>query len=583
MPDFEKTIRKAAELVKSYEDLRKDQVEMDRMANLEYRLPPSVEAMEWTRTVKVTAPYDFLQTATQVFATLKPNLKIDPISVLKGLPEGVSPDSQQAKDKANDWESALKWQMTRAADRTGTLYRDIVRSAFQYDEVAIEVVHIPTQIKALDQMKKDTTRQQAALDYGDFAVHARNVQNIYVRWSDYMSEAVLYLRSMKAQELVDNFGVQEIKALIDKKKAPEDWLLFDWVEYGNRLIFAIPGRDLKAAMGLTKDTEGLVSIQDEAWKYKFLPWATERGGTNLDPRPHRQRMPLLYGIYRAETWLTANILGSLGVSEVIAEAAAPDMVVTGPTPQSIDVEYWQPGGRIDATTGHTVQPFGQPPMNPAIREALDRFTSDMQTALPRILVTAEALPNEPGFGFNLRLRQALGKLSPWKILAERGLTSAYRLFLLWAKASNTPIDGYGPDGKLKRIEPKDIDPRRLYLDAFLKPDVPIERQQAMLTAIQAANALTVPPEWVLDQLDETEPEKVVWEYYKSQLTQTYLEAVKQRVVLMAAPPQPSQPEAGIPGLEGANPAAGTPPPNAMMPGATREMMTGQTRLGEPIE
>src|SRR3990172_5064575 len=128
-------------------------------------------------------------------------------------------------------------------------------------------------------------------------------------------------------------------------------------------------------------------------------------------------------------------------------------------------------------------------MNPAIREALDRFTSDMQTALPRILVTAEALPNEPGFGFNLRLRQALGKLSPLKILAERGLTSAYRLFLLWAKASNTPIDGYGPDGKLKRIEPKDIDPRRLYLDAFLKPDVPIERQEEMLPAIEAANAL----------------------------------------------------------------------------------------------
>src|SRR3990172_10771122 len=93
---------------------------------------------------------------------------------------------------------------------------------------------------------------------------------------------------------------------------------------------------------------------------------------------------------------------------------------------------------------------------------------------------------------------------------------------------------------------------------------------------------SVPPEWVLDQLDETEPEKVVWEYYKSQLTQTYLEAVKQRVVLMAARPQPPQPEAGIPGLEGANQAAGTPPPNAMMPGATREMMTRQTRLGGPI-
>lgn len=598
----------AKRFVDEYAILRKRQKEWDDAYHLDYSLPREIAHLEWMRAVVTTQPHDAVKAGIRTLSGLDERIRIDPVSVLKEVPE-ADPRGDIAKNVANGWEMALKWQMDLAARRHQNFRESVPKSAVMWDEIVGQVIHLPTQIRLIEEMGGNPNRQKAARAMGDYVIRVRNPQNVFTKYGDYMPEAVLWAKIVRPQDIVDFWGknASEIQTKIDRKQADEWWVIMDYVDYESRAVWAHPGRSVQEIVN-AHEMKNVVEILHEDWEMDFLPWVTAVGGTDLADFPHQRRFPLLYGIIRSGHWDNANIIGSLAISEAIAEAARPVEEVRGPNPDSVETEYTQPGGRRIVPPGMEVEDIEQRTLDPALREALDRFVADMGRAtVPSVLVTAEVGPNEPFAGFNLRIQQAIASLLPFKRLSERWFAEAYRQMLYWAKASNSSIKGYGPNGKLYEILPKNIERERLYLTVELEPDVPLDRQQKITTAIQASERLPVHPAYILEMLGETNPEErindwVKWRIFQAELTgleqlvameasnQIQLLAqqmaqgiiAEQQAALQQAQASPSGGLGGGVGGQAFNPAVGGAPPAQAFPEATRELQTGQSQFGDQI-
>ncbi|KKL78371.1 hypothetical protein LCGC14_2025500, partial [marine sediment metagenome] len=382
--------------------------------------------------------------------------------------------------------------------------------------------------------------------YGDFAILLRNPKTVYTRYSDYMLEAVMYASIKRPEEIQAFWNNDQLKAIIDSDMAPKDWVVLDYVDYFRRVVFCYPGRTIEQISPGGTFTVGeddsateiaVITLMNEPWELDFLPWAAVIGGTALEGKPENARFPLLYGILKADQWNNTNIIGTLMMSEAIAEAARPDVIRQGISPDSIEATYGQPGGTWDVPAGHSVDPMPPGQLDPALREALDRQLQDMSRAtIPSVLVTAEALPDEPFAGFNQRIQQAMASLMPYKFLAERWFEEAYRLMLYWAEETDTPIQGYDAEEdepQLYVINPADIDKDGIYLTVMLQQDVPIDKQQRMQTAIAAATNLKIPTRDILEMLGETDPERKINEWMHEQMDNAYFQGVLQHITFQA--------------------------------------------------
>jgi hypothetical protein len=597
-------VEEAQYLIEMYAELRKDQYELDKIARLEWRLPQQLEEVG-RLAVKTTSPNDAIKAGARVLSVLDEKVEIDPATVAKKT------DTVKAKEKANLWESVLKWQFELASRRKSILRQDITRSALMYDEVCMVPIHLPSQIKNIRALGGNPARQEAALRNGQYAVAIKNPQTVYTRYSDYGPEAVLHATVMRPKQIVDFWGgnASELKSLLDGKKAEKDYVLYDYVDYDKRYVWCAPGNEVSPSGDMEGDRiDILFTDRTQAW----LPWVCVIGGTNLDGNPENQREPLLWGTMKAGLVDTANIIGSLMLNEVIATASQPRLKKMGPDPDAIEIDYTDATGEVDVPPGHDVDVLQQQGVSPALRELYDNVVNDLQgNTIPRILVTAEAAPGEPFSGYNLRIQQAIASLMPWKQLAERGMSAMFRHMLYWAEDSGTNIEG--PTGE--SILARDINPKRIHLSVELTPYEPLDEQQKVNTAVMASRDIKgLPAAEILSMMNITDPQTKIKTWAKEQFYWTMLQGqlekmrmqvsgeieqmamemaqgiVQEQMQALQGPQNPGDQAApgappGMPAVEGQgfNPNAGGRVPAEAFPAANvREMQMGQTRLGEEI-
>lgn len=592
-------IEQSQDLIDRDHNLRKLQRGMDRLADLDYQLPKALQSLEWMKTVRTTVPYDAINAGARVLTGLDERIRIHPASVLNATDSEM--DSQEAKAKANEWEIALKWQMDKAIQRSPGLREAITRSALKYDEIVGTLVHVPTQIKALENLGAGSQRLDAVRRLGNYALLLKNPQNVHVRRSDFGPEAVLQTAVMTPRAILDFWGekAKGLRGLLKDDKAPDKFILFDWCDFDERVVWCIPGEDTQEAAYDKK-----LLILKEPYEYSFLPVIDVIGHEDLERAPERQRYPLLYGVWKAESWLASNIIASLSVSESIATFAQPKMVVQAPDPSRAETDYTEPGGRMDVPFPPgtaSVQQLTQQPENPALRQAYERFIFDMRTAtVPSVLISAEAGPNEPFSGYNLRIRQAIATLNPFKKLSEKFFEETYRHMLYWCAETGEAIPGYGKgEDKRYEIASSEVDTDAIYLSVELTPDVPLDRQEKINTAVQAFQVLPIPFEELASELGITNPEGAMEQWMREKIDMAEFQGllakiqadasgeIQQMAAQMAqgmmeqAQQEQGQQQAGpAPGAQGMNPAQGGQPAAEAAPGATREARTGRTKLGE---
>jgi len=632
LPDVGWYIEQFQDLREDYTDLRDMQGWMDKLDHVEYEAPEALRRLQWFVSFKSPQPRVSLDAGTRALSTLQDDLRIETPTVMKAVRRQLGgegdPDSGYARQLAGEWEQSLQWQMRMALRRKQTLKSDMARSALKFGEITGNLIHLPTQIKAIRALGGNAARQQAALANGQFALALRNPQDVYTRYSEYMNEMVCAATLKEAQQIVDMWGdrASDLRAAIqDGHVAPNDpFIELDWTDRNSRTVLLFTGDDDNAVGG----EPSYVVLPPQAPQYPFMSWLSVVGGSELEYDLRFRRSPMLMAVYLSELWIKQNVVGSLMISEPIATFGRPGLVKKGPGAANIITRYGTPGGEFIAGPLQDVKTLEKQGVDPGLREVYAQFSRVMdESTIARVLVTTESQPGEPYSGFDLRIKTALGTLMPFKQMMEAFQELSYRTKMLYCHYSGVPIEGFGQEKKLRgkryQILPEDIDPAVLYLEVSQEAYAPVDRIQ-QVNAAQLLSRMNYPNYKILEELGSTNPESDMRVYVKEQLSNAYLEGKKQQILASAGdqlrqlieqraqqlheemmqpaaggsgeatpemaaggvvpenmtPPGEGMNMEGIGGQGFAPPAGGTPPIRANPKAATFEGATGRTRRGE---
>jgi len=589
----------ARDLIERDQDLRTLQYEFEAISQLESALPEPLDSLEHIIPFNSTVPYDALRGGQRALSALDERLNIHPITVQK-MVEGYG-GGLQAQQVANHWETALKWMLNGATRRVANFRPSVVWNALVYDELVGQVIHLPTQIKSLRAFGGGSSRQEAALRYGDFAIRLVDPKTVHTRHSEYMLEEVVSVNKMTAQQVVDFWGKKAAKNIWkqirdDVGHASHPYIVADYSSLNDRAVWAVEGED----EDVIQAGEGNVLLEPTKNPYPFIPWVAKVGGTSTESDIKHRRKPLLYPVARAQQWYLTNILGTLGLSQGVSEANAPLHWLAGTGADDIVIDHREPGGVVYTMAHQKYQQLIRQNIDPGIRELQAKYEADMNRAtLPSVLVTAEAMPGESFSGYNMRVQTAIGALMPFKILAERFYEDVFRTMLLYSHYSGMDLKGYDDKAGIYIIKSSDIDPDVLELKVELSPDVPVDRIQKINAAVQMAERLNYSPIKILEFLGETDPhgafeEWISWKFIEAKVAgriqritlqesgelQQMAQQMAQGMIAQAQQQQQQQTPAGgdMSGMTSNNPAMGGQAPiTGMGEGATFEGATGETR------
>lgn len=588
----------ARDFIERDRPLRDLQFEFEEISQLRMSLPAPLDTLDYIIPFNSTLPYDSLRGGQRALSSLDPRRTIHPITVHKAVES--SENGLKAAQVANHWETTLKWVVGKAMRRTANFMPSVIWNALVYDELVAQVIHLPTQIKSLKAFGGDSTRQEAALRYGDFAIRLADPKTVHTRYSKYMLEEVISVNKMTAQQIVDFWGKKAAKNIWKRIKddvghASRPYILADYTSLTDRAVWAHEGED----EDVVRAGEGDVLLEPSENPYPFMPWIAKVGGTSTESDIEHRRKPLLYPIARAKSWYLTNIVGTLGLSQGVTEANAPIHWLSGTGTEDIVIDHREPGGVVYTMAHQKYQQLLRQNIDPGLRELKAQYEADMNRAtLPSVLVSAEAMPGESFSGFNLRVQTAIGALIPFKALAEEMLAEVDRNVLLYSHYSGMDLKGYDNAAGEYTIKSSDIDPNVLELSLELSPDVPVDRVQKINAAIGMAERLGYSPIRVLEFLGETDPYGALQEAILWKMINAKVEGRVQRIMAeesgelqqmamqiaqgMAAEAQAAQGQrvAGgeLAGMTPSNPAMGGEAPIVGMgEQATFEGATGETR------
>ncbi len=266
-----------------------------------------------------------------------------------------------------------------------------------------------------------------------------------------------------------------------------------------------------------------------------------------------------------------------------------------------EVDYGTAGRTVKVTPQNTLDAMQPPSLDPSLREMVAALQSEQaKSTVANVLQGGDVAPGTSFASLNLQTQSALGSLKPPKELAEQALADIYTMFLRYAHYNDNPIDAFGTSksdmGTQYRIEPDEIAPEAIYLSVELTPDVPLDRQQRANTAMMMTQGGFLSKERAMEDMGITDPDQVMKEVYFEQLLGANIQNIIQ--TLMAQSQMQMQMEAqqaqmgmaavqnqmaGAPGGNGFNPAAGGQIPQEVVPGATREGVTGEDMMGNEAQ
>ena len=539
---------------------------MDAMWHNRWQLPPPLQAVGWVHKVVSTDPHDAVRAGTRVLSSVAPRITVQPLG------------GRSARSQAERIERALAWHFRNASRRRrASVLRDVVLSALLYDEVVAQVVYLPAQQQAAQWLGAGAPHA-AAQRFGPFAIIVRNPQDVHVRYSDWMPEAVLLKQLMPLDEALAFWGQALASQLKQARPAGRGGPLrkgaafthvsvYDYMDTQQRTVWAVPQSDASALAdpGGTSEAGARLILQEEHG-LGFLPWAAKVGGTTLHRGSH-QRIPLLASIYQSRQWDTQNIVETLLASEVIAYAAAPRLKVEGPSAE-VDVDYGEPGRIVHVPPGHQLNPLAAPGLDESLARIAERVAERMgKSTVPRVLQTAD-FPLGAAFAtLNLATQSGIKSLTPYKELAQDALAEVFQLMLNWVQHSQQPLEAHiSQRGRSETItlDPRKLDLSQVLIDVELTADVPTDRMARINAASMAVRDLGYSRERALEQIGETDAKEVMAQAEQEQLAAAQLELRKRR--LLAELDGPAEPPASA-RRRGFDPAAGGLPPVMANPDA----------------
>ena len=594
----------AQDMIKADKDRNSANLAYDAMDHNQWQRPTSLENIPWIRDDIDTGPSTDIAAGLRVLSALQENITIQPLA-----------SNQSTKDKVNEWERALSWVMSQVnRRRQGTVRQSIVKSAIKYDEVCAQVIDLDYQIAQKDIFKGATNREKAARrHYGRFVVVTYHPNDVHVRYSNLMPEAVLLCQKRKAQEVVDEWGEKA------NRKRNAQYNLKDWAENDEDVYYFDLTNYEDHAIWCSLDKEGessLVEVVNDKHNLPWLPWVCRVGGDTMEYEAIHRRRPMLYGDYTSGKWENSNVIRTINLSDVIRKMVSQRFKEEGPIPvenRSTVTDYGPDASNpiMQVTPGDTATPLQPPPIDAAALQIQDRLSAERSQGTLSSILKGGELPAGTSFAaLNLGTLIATGALKPAKELAEQALADVYAQFMYWANHTENSIEAFGQNGNKGEqyaIEWDEFDPENLYVECELKPDVALDRQQRANVAMMLVQAGLMSKEKALEYMGENDPtailKQVDFEKLKDNRINLFMQREQMQLQMeaqgaaqqMAQSQQQQMAEeqayqqqamaaqqgqmAGAPGGEMFNPAQGGLPAQMGAPGATREGVTGEDVMG----
>lgn len=580
---------------------------IDDIDKLNWDLPEALSAEEWARIDIDTSGHDALKAAANIFSAYLP--KWD-----------VQPRGPKENDNAEILEAWLKWQYSLIDRRSGSSVWNLMKQSVTYDMYCARVDYLPYYIKG-----KKTAKQRNHLRNGSFVVIEEHPANILWERTPYGLEWVSVAENTLASEIMNYWlpypeakaGVDKLKELIENdEEATVNY--FDYYDYDKRVVYFYESETLNEEdVGADRDVTYLLNGKNELG---FIPWAISVGGTGYEKDAEHRVDPLIASLHRSGSWSNQCLRESLQTSKTMKRWGLPDMITVTPSGEGKEIDYTGNADQIALRAGEDAKPYVPPPLDPGLRELIDRGRVRMNRS-----VGVDALQNSGITGnmqfatFNAQIQIALASLAKPRRVAEQALTQIGIIMFEWLDFTGHTVSGFrtsdagteGPTverGAQISISNNDFDMETLFISAKMMPNNPTDRLQRMNFAIQANKELQVPLSELLESLDLGNSDVLQERWQQEQLDaatlMTFIETQKQMALMQVQmqaqqamqqqqPPgtqntpgpqsgantPPSQETANGPGF---NAAEGGTPNQVASPADTREGLTGRTFGGQEI-
>lgn len=537
----------------------------DDMDAMKWDPPEAFTSREEIRLRVSTEAHDILKTAVNLFDTHNPKWQI--------LPRGPADG-----EKAESLERWLEWQM-KIADQNGDrpASTDRLKHSAKYGRIAAYMDFLPYWCKEGTDEYKDAMANPFCVTVYPAAVVHHERGKYGLRW-------VGLVNNTPAGDCIDHWenytqdpnhgtGIQSSIRKIEKllKDDPEARVMYvDYTNKENRWCFAylFNSRELDTELSIPED--GLIEFLWTTNDLKFIPWAISESAST----------PLLFSMHRGGLWENQCFLDTIADTTVIRRGWFPIFKHKSVGGKNLEVDFSgnEAVAELDSAAGEELEVMVPPPLDPGIREMMDRNSQKAASATGlKGLQNMNVVGNVQFASIQSMIQVSKSTLDPYLTCYQHNSVELAKLAFMWIQKTNTTITGYRTKtkntqankvmGEKINVSPRDFDPRDMIILCELLPTSPGDDLQRMNVFSQAKQiGLHVPDSEILERMNWGSPEDLEQKWMKEQINNTAFEMFKQMQALqlqMMATQFQQQQQAQMMAAQQQQQGAQVPPPEQM--------------------
>jgi hypothetical protein len=426
------------------------------------------DAQEFVRKRVSSVGHDAMKTVINMFNTYSPKWEI--------LPRG--PADADTAERLERW---LEWQMeqtnTKGAQEP---FRKMLKSSAMSAVVAAQLDYLPYWLENSEERKE-------LLRNGAFCINVHEADTVHYEIGKYGLRWAAQVSVMGAADILDIWeqyeeGNDDLKASLNSVReyveGSEEEATFVYVDYtdkDHRWVFCIEGDTADAESLELGDDANAITILDVENELPFINWViTEATGE-----------PLFKSIHESGSWENDNFLMTLSDSTIIRRAYFPLLIHTSASGQDIEEDFTGAEVKLKVPAGDTVGQLNPPPLDPGIREMMDRNSGAMRSGLGVAgLQNTDVTGNVQFATVNAQIQLSKTVLDPHLRAFERACVNLGKLAFMWVKYQGDTVTSYRTRtkgnkvrGEKINVSPKDYDPDSLIIRCEILDNAPTDDMQ----------------------------------------------------------------------------------------------------------
>jgi hypothetical protein len=426
------------------------------------------DAQEFVRKRVSSVGHDAMKTVINMFNTYSPKWEI--------LPRG--PADADTAERLERW---LEWQMeqtnTKGAQEP---FRKMLKSSAMSAVVAAQLDYLPYWLENSEERKE-------LLRNGAFCINVHEADTVHYEIGKYGLRWAAQVSVMGVADILDIWeqyeeGNDDLKAALNSVReyveGSEEEATFVYVDYtdkDHRWVFCIEGDTADADSLELGDDANAITILDVENELPFINWViTEATGE-----------PLFKSIHESGSWENDNFLMTLSDSTIIRRAYFPLLIHTSASGQDIEEDFTGAEVKLKVPAGDTVGQLNPPPLDPGIREMMDRNSGAMRSGLGVAgLQNTDVTGNVQFATVNAQIQLSKTVLDPHLRAFERACVNLGKLAFMWVKYQGDTVTSYRTRtkgnkvrGEKINVSPKDYDPDSLIIRCEILDNAPTDDMQ----------------------------------------------------------------------------------------------------------